>query len=117
MKRLHLLVCCLSSLITSCFALGPDYQRPTIVPPETYRSQIGTAEATSFADLPWWQVFRDDALSELIGETLNNNYDLQVAATRVEQARALVGVARAEFFPQLGYEGGIGRAHQAGQFF
>jgi len=117
MKRLHLLVCCLSSLITSCFALGPDYQRPTIVSPETYRSQIGTAEATSFADLPWWQVFRDDALSELIGETLNNNYDLQVAATRVEQARALVGVARAEFFPQLGYEGGIGRAHQAGQFF
>jgi len=117
MKWLRVLMCCLSIFLSSCFSLGPDYQRPAIVPPQTYRSQIGAAEAISFADLPWWQVFRDDALSELIAEALHNNYDLRVAASRVEQARALAGIARAEFFPQLGYEGGVGRSHAAGQFF
>lgn len=117
MKRLRSLLLCVSSLLTSCAALGPNYQRPTIIAPETYRSQIGASEATSFADLPWWEVFRDDALTGLIGEALKNNYDLRITATRVEQARALAGIARAEFFPQIGYEGGAGRAHAAGQFF
>lgn len=97
--------------------MGPNYQRPSITPPEAYRSQIDAPEATSFADLPWWEVFQDTALKDLIEEAVKNNYDLRIAATRIEQARANAGVAYADFFPQIGYQGAIGQAHAAGQFF
>jgi multidrug efflux system outer membrane protein len=53
----------------------------------------------------------------LIEEALKNNYDLRVAAARVEEARAFVGVTRSELFPQAEYEGGVGQAHSAAQFF
>jgi outer membrane protein, multidrug efflux system len=102
--------------LTGC-AIGPNYQRPTLVVPETYRGQIDTPEAASLADLPWWEVFQDDTLKGLIEEALKNNYDLRTAAARVEQAQALAGVARSEFFPQIGYESAVGQAHAAGQFF
>jgi multidrug efflux system outer membrane protein len=62
-------------------------------------------------------VFRDDTLKGLIEEALQNNYDLRAAAARVEEARAFVGVARSEFFPQIDYQGGAGQAHTAAQFF
>ena len=98
-------------------SFGPWYERPPTVSPETYRGQVDATEAVSFADLPWWEVFQDEALKALVEEALKNNFDLRVAAARVEQARALVGVARADFSPQIGYEGGIGQAHAASQFF
>ncbi len=91
--------------IAGCAAVGPVYKRPDIAPVAAFRSQIGPSEATSIADLPWWSIFNDKALQALITQALNNNYDLQVAVSRVEQARALVGVARADFYPQVGYQG------------
>ncbi len=100
--------------LTSC-SFGPQYQRPTTAALDSYRSYDGTPETISFADLPWWDVFHDEALAGLINEALMNNYDLRIAASRVEQARALYGVARADFFPQVGYEGGIGRSHSISQ--
>ena len=114
MKTLVVISVFATTLLTSC-TFGPLYQRPTVDAPDSYRSHIGTPEAVSFADLPWWEVFRDDALTELINETLRNNYDLRIAAARVEQSRAFYGVARAEFFPQIGYEGGIGRSRNTSQ--
>src|SRR4029453_12884209 len=71
--------------------VGPDYQRPEVAPPGEFRSQIGPADASSFADLPWWDVYSDPALQALVNEGLENNYDLAIAAARIEQARALVG--------------------------
>jgi len=108
-----ILVAC---LFTGC-AIGPNYLKPTSTAPEAYRGQVEAPEATSLADLPWWEVFQDNALKGLIEEALQNNYDLRTAAARVEQARALAGVARSEFFPQIDYEGGAGRARGASQFF
>jgi multidrug efflux system outer membrane protein len=105
----------LFSFLTGCAALGPNYQRPPLTPPETYRSQITAPEATSFADLPWWEVFQDAALKNLLDEAVTNNYDIRIAATRIEQARARAGVAHAEFFPQIGYRSGIGRARGTSQ--
>jgi multidrug efflux system outer membrane protein len=89
--------------------VGPDYQRPPLKTPEDFRSQIGPSEAASIADQPWWKVFNDRQLQDLIATALTNNYDLQVAAARVEQARALVGVAASELYPQIGYQGFAGR--------
>ena len=94
--------------IAGC-AVGPVYKPPDVQIVTNFKSQIGPSEATSIADLPWWSVFNDKALQSLIMEALNNNYDLQVAVTRIDQARALVGVARADYYPQIGYQGIAGR--------
>jgi outer membrane protein, multidrug efflux system len=91
------------------FEVGPDYQRPAVAAPADFRSQVGPAEAASFADQPWWTVFNDPTLQGLIGEALTNNYDLQSAVARVEESRALVGVAAAPLYPQVGYQGGAQR--------
>jgi multidrug efflux system outer membrane protein len=76
---------------------------------DEFRSEVGPTEAQSLADLPWWQVFNDKALQQLTAQALANNYDLQLAAARVEQARAFVGVTASEFYPQVGYQGFAGR--------
>jgi outer membrane protein, multidrug efflux system len=89
--------------------VGPDYKRPEVRPVEQFRAQIGPSEANSLADLQWWRVFYDRALQSLIVTALEHNYDLQLAADRVEQSRALVGVAASELYPQIGYQGFAGR--------
>ena len=91
--------------MAGCAAVGPVYKRPDIAPISEFRSQVGPSEANSIADLPWWGVFNDRALQSLITEALTNNYDLQVAVARIEQARASVGVAQADLYPQIGYQG------------
>lgn len=102
-----------ASLLSSC-VMGPDYQRPQVTQPNDFRFQINQTDATSFADLAWWDVFRDPALQSLIGNALANNYDLQVATARIEQARELIGVARSQALPQLNYDGHGGIAKKPG---
>lgn len=99
-------------------AVGPDYKRPAIASPATFRDDNGTT-SNSFADLGWWQVYRDAALQALIREAFTNNYDLRIAMTRVEQARAVAAQARSQFFPSVNYNGSVsqGRNYEfAGPF-
>jgi multidrug efflux system outer membrane protein len=90
-------------------AIGPDYARPVVTEPAAFRGQA-TAEAASFADRPWWEAFEDRALQALIEEALRQNHDVRIAAARVQQARALVGVARSDLFPSLDYRTGAARS-------
>ena len=93
-------------------AVGPNYKRPDVNEPASYR--FATSESTnSLADLPWWEVFKDATLRDLIRTALTNNYDLKQAVARVEQARNLAVAARAPFFPQIGYGGDVGRGRNA----
>jgi outer membrane protein, multidrug efflux system len=96
-------------MATSGCALGPNYRRPAVAIPETLRGQTGPANPESLADLSWWTVFRDSTLQTLIVEAIRQNHDLRAAAARVEQARQLVTVARADLFPQLSYQGEAAR--------
>jgi len=89
--------------------VGPDYHRPDAAPPKDFRSQVAPAEAGSLADLPWWQVFNDKALQGLITQALAGNFDLKVAVARIEQARQQVAVARADYYPQVGYQASAAR--------
>src|SRR5215831_14431639 len=98
----------LAVTVASC-AVGPEYHRPDATPPKDFRAQIAPAEAGSLADLPWWQVFNDKALQALITQALAGNYDLQVAVTRIEQARQQVNVVRADYWPQVGYQANAAR--------
>jgi len=93
-----------SSFLCSC-AVGPKYRRPVVQTPNTFRElsenpQI-QAQSASYADLPWWQVFKDPKLQELIRTALKQNYDLQLATERINAARAQIAVTRASLFPQL----------------
>ena len=94
--------------IAGC-AVGPEYHRPEVTAPQKFRAQLGPAEAGSLADLPWWQVFNDKALQSLITQALAGNYDLKVAVTRIDEARAQVAVVRADLYPQVGYQANVAR--------
>src|SRR5947199_162234 len=89
--------------------VGPQYRRPPVETPEDFRGRIGPAEAASFADLPWWQVFGDSTLQDLVRRALADNYDLQTAVARIEEARAQVGVAASDLYPHVGYQGSAER--------
>lgn len=97
-----------AALLLGGCAIGPNYQRPPVAQPPTFRGQAA-AEGTSLADVPWWEVFQDPVLKGLIQEALRNNYDTRVAAARVQQARANLSVARSDFFPSLAYGATAGR--------
>jgi multidrug efflux system outer membrane protein len=90
-------------------AVGPNYVRPAVTAPSEFRGQVTPVEAHSIADLPWWEVFDDEVLQQLVTEAIDANYDLKDAVARVEQARALLGFARSPFYPQIGYQGSAGR--------
>jgi outer membrane protein, multidrug efflux system len=85
------------------------YKRPEVAKPETFRGQA-TAEAASFADAPWWEAFEDPISRNLIQEALSNNYDVCIAAARVQEARANLSVARSNLYPSFDYGGSVSRS-------
>jgi outer membrane protein, multidrug efflux system len=97
-----------TALLAGC-AVGPDYKRPVVAEPPTFRGQA-SAEAASFADAPWWDAFGDPGLQALIREALRRNYDVAIAAARVQEARAQLRVARSDLYPSFNYGIGVGRS-------
>ena len=95
---------CVALTLAGC-AVGPNYQRPVVNTPTGYRDVTNQVSTNSLADLPWWGVFKDPVLQDLVHVALTNNYDLRITLTRVDQARALQAQARSQFMPQVGYEG------------
>jgi multidrug efflux system outer membrane protein len=92
-------------LLSAGCAVGPNYKQPPVTAPPQYREVQGPpAPPQLLADQPWWEVFHDPELLKLIDEALANGFDPQIAAWRVEEARARAGIARSEFFPQIGYD-------------
>ncbi|MDX9912206.1 MAG: efflux transporter outer membrane subunit [Phycisphaerales bacterium] len=81
--------------------VGPDYQPPKTDVPDAYRFTLDGA--TGDADAAWWTAFNDPALVTLVEEALRNNRDVRVAALRVEEFAARVGIARSDKFPQVAY--------------
>lgn len=87
--------------LAGCGTLGPKYQRPELPLPAAY-SDAG-APGVAAADA-WWTLFGAPELDRLVEEALAANQDLAAAAARVEEARALAGLARAERFPDIEVE-------------
>ncbi|MBX9794900.1 MAG: efflux transporter outer membrane subunit [Burkholderiaceae bacterium] len=110
-----LLVVAAVSLLGSGCTVGPDYVKPKVATPETYR--FAEAAAADTANTAWWKQFGDPVLDDLIAETLHNNKNIQIAAANVEQAAAVLTQVRSQFFPQLNYSGSMTRqrAGEAGQ--
>src|SRR6266404_3891055 len=95
-----------ASFLTGC-TVGPNYRKPAVQVPTLYHgaSDSAQAQASSYADLPWWQVFQDSVLQELIRTALKQNYDLQLATERINAARAQLTVTRSDQFPQVNASG------------
>ncbi len=106
-----LLSCALFLLPSTGCTVGMDYSRPQIAIPENHRGLAGPPVEASLADIPWWEAtMGEDILTSLIKEAVENNTDLRAATARVEEYRALSGIARADFYPQIGY--GISASRQ-----
>jgi multidrug efflux system outer membrane protein len=91
-----------SSVFSGCITAGPNYARPEMAPPAVYRDAGDTQARETLADIPWWQVFQDEALQALIRDAIAHNYDLRAAVARVQEARALARVARSFLYPDIG---------------
>jgi len=88
-------------LVLAGCTLGPDYRRPTVPTPGAWRDGTPTPDPASLADLSWWELFQDQELRDLVRVSLEANKDLRIAVTRVDQARAQLGITRAAHFPQV----------------
>ncbi len=91
-----------TSFLTNC-TVGPNYHRPSVQVPQAFHAPepLPDSQAASFADLKWWEVFRDEELQGLIKTALEQNYDLRDAVTRIEMAQANLGIRRSDQFPQV----------------
>jgi multidrug efflux system outer membrane protein len=89
--------------------LGPNYKRPALPAPAAFRAPepLPPGQAASLADLKWFEVFKDDKLQDLIRIALRQNYDLRDAVLRVEEARANLGIARSNQYPNFGASGSV----------
>jgi outer membrane protein, multidrug efflux system len=106
MKKLA--VFCVPIVFLSGCAVGPNYRKPTVNAPSVYRGltpeEASRNEAKSFADEKWWEVFQDEQLQQLIRTGLQQNYDVRIAAARILEAQARLGITRADQFPQVAGE-------------
>ncbi len=95
-------------------AVGPNYQRPEMPTPAGYRGADSTQiadSARSIADAPWWTLFKDSVLVDLVHQGLAGNFDLRIATARVDQAAAFIGVAKSQYWPQIDAGAGVSRTH------
>jgi multidrug efflux system outer membrane protein len=107
-------------------SVGPDYKRPAVKVPAAYRgagaseplaaesvpsssnpSASSNSAVASLGDEKWWEVFEDKELQDLIRTALKNNYDVRIAAARVLEAQAQLGITRADQLPSLGAGGNV----------
>jgi outer membrane protein, multidrug efflux system len=106
----------LAASLSGC-RVGPNYRRPSVDTPASYRAapakEAATDAALALGDAKWWTVFQDEQLQNLIRVALQQNFDLRIAATRVLQAQAQLGITRADQFPTLSGGAAIGTNRQA----
>ncbi|MGD0181896.1 MAG: efflux transporter outer membrane subunit, partial [Terriglobales bacterium] len=102
MKKTALLIEIVAALglMTGCL-VGPKYQRPAVDVPQEYRAPAPqqAAQASSLGNEQWWQVYQDPVLTQLIHTAIAQNYDVRIAAARVLEAQAQVGITRANQLP------------------
>jgi multidrug efflux system outer membrane protein len=104
-----------ATLLTAACAVGPDYKRPDVVLPKAWRDPAA-APGASIANVPWWDLFQDPQLKNLIKIALEENRDLKIAVERIEEMRANLGIAKADLYPKLSadlHAGGLNPSNTA----
>jgi multidrug efflux system outer membrane protein len=109
----------LSLVFASCRVVGPNYTRPIVPAPDTFRgASDAVTDPTSLADLKWFELFKDPALQTLVNIALEQNHDLRSAIVRIDAARASLGITRADQKPTIGVSADITslRTSRSGSF-
>lgn len=95
---------CFSAVMGLCFTgcmVGPGFHRPAATVSKSWTEAGDTRVKAGFADeRSWWKVFGDPVLDGLIDRAYRENLSLRVAGVRVLEARAQLGIATGEFYPQ-----------------
>jgi len=91
-------------LHTACL-MGPDYTRPDTPKADAWR--LTAASAESIANLPWWELLKDQALQQLVRTALQENLDLQIAAANIEEFQAQLMIAKFDLVPSFKYSGSV----------
>ncbi len=104
-KGIKLQLCLLSLLFLSACSFAPDHVQPELDLPQTWADYQGTSTDLT---TKWWQRFEDPTLNKVMDRTLANNYNLLIAAEQVTQARAYLGITRADLFPSISATGSRG---------
>ena len=91
---------------SSCM-MGPDFKPVDMPMPAAFRGAPAATE--SIADLPWWKVFKNKDLQDLLTDTYNNNRDLKATMARVEKARQYITITEAPLFPWADYSGSVSK--------
>ena len=113
MKSINAVVAMVLLLISlSGCTLGPEFVKPDMTPPASYRTDI--MPAVSADELKWWELFDDPVLYDLVTVALDNNKDVKIAVSRMDEARASLGFTRADQFPRLDLQGGANRGTFSG---
>lgn len=81
--------------------VGADYERQEMEGPVVYTQEF--PKDSSISNLPWWQLFQDSVLVDLIHTALVNNKSIQVAISRIEEAQLQIDIAEADYYPAIGY--------------
>jgi multidrug efflux system outer membrane protein len=97
------LTCIFFVLLTGCMTVGPDYQRPEVETPETWRFE--EKEARELGDISWWERFQDPVLNDLVEKALQGNRDLRIATARVEEFFGRYFSTRGDQYPFAGAGG------------
>ncbi len=105
-KGLVLAVAIAAAGLQSCQVVN-KYNSPEIDSDDLYREYVNTTDTTTIANIPWREYFRDPILQALIDEALDNNYDMLIVAERIKQAEAVLGQARAAYFPTVSAVGQV----------
>jgi multidrug efflux system outer membrane protein len=84
--------------VVAC-TVRPEYDRPAVAQPDAFR--FSTTDALGETDIEWWSLFEDQTLDDLIDEALRNNLDVRIAASRVDEFAARIGITRSAAFPQV----------------
>jgi len=91
-------------IISSC-KVGPNYQKPVVTSPTSFRFDSISTQEDTLINLKWWELFNDEELKALIDTALKYNPDVLIAASRIEESRAVVGYNKADQWPSIGYDG------------
>jgi multidrug efflux system outer membrane protein len=102
------------TLILSGCMVGPNFQKVEIDAPEEYRFQNTPTDTTM--EMQWQNLFRDPTLITLIDSALRNNFDAQIAASKIQESRAYLGYAKADMYPSFSYGGSVSFGNSMGGF-
>jgi multidrug efflux system outer membrane protein len=116
MKRLIVAILTVILLAGSAAGQKKD-QRPAVNTPDTFRGANAATpiDQTSIGDLRWFEVFKDEELQQLVRTAMAQNYDLRAAVARINAARANLGLARSDQFPQVGASADLTKTRAGGR--